>query len=808
MSQRRRPRQGSLIEAHPVGCCEVTVFERLEDRLLLSHGGLWTITGDHDKANLNDTIVVDRDPDDPSMLRATVNGKVVATRPERCLRRIFINAGRGDDTIRVDTSGGKRLIPVTAHGGRGNDTLIGGPEADDFYGDAGGDTLRGGGGRDLLCGGPGKDYIYAEANVDRPATDRSDILVQDDDANPIKPLGTDEALRDWLIKTAVAQWGGLFGTTVRWWWPWWKGGGGGPIVYAMDGSMPFLAALPEAGTGAPSHSGTNNQVAGVEEGDIAKTDGNYIYLLRGQEVVIASSWPAEDAHVESRQAIEGSPLALYLYDDPVSGEARLTVLSEIYDSGPVIPMMGYAAPLSTADAGVSLMPWRWHWDPRIKVTMLDVTDRSQPAVAGETYLDGWLAGSRAVGDRVILVVQNDSPLPEPQILEDPDNPYMYRYESQDDYVTRLETADLDKLLPSYSTKVQGAGGEETVEGALAEAPSMYIPAHPSGNALVSVAVFDVDDGAGPVSTTSTFGLGGTVYASTDSLYMASTSWQPATRRWHWSPTTFIYKFDLTKDGVPLAATGSVAGSVLDQYSMDEYDGNFRIATTDSGDGLSSNVFVLGQQGADLNIVGSITGLALGEQIRSVRFMQDRGFVVTFRQVDPLFALDLSGPANPRVAGELKIPGYSSYLHPMDSTHLIGFGRDADPGTGRVQGLQLSLFDVSDLSRPTLVDKYVLTDGAWSGFSAAEWDPHAFSYFPDYGVLALPVADTWWGYDVGLQVFHVDAADGFTRMGEVKHDTPVERTFQIGDCLFSISSDAIKANSIADPAEEVASVDLK
>jgi len=791
-------------------CCGVTVFERLEDRLLLSHAGVWFILGDKDPSNLNDTIVVDRDPDNPFMLRAMVNGKVVSTRADRLIARIYIRGGRGDDSITVDTSGGTRPIRVTARGGTGNDTLIGGPEVDNFYGDAGDDTLRGGGGKDFLVGGLGKDTIYAEPGVSRLSTDKRDRLVQDDGANPIKPLGTDDALRNWLIRTGVTQFGCLFGTTVHWWWPWYKGGGGGPIFYAMDGGLAEPATVMTNGVAEPSHSGTNNQVAGVEEGDIAKTDGNYIYVLHDQEVVIVNSWPADEAHVSSRQTIEGYPLALYLYDDPVGGNDRLTVISQVYDSQPMIyydaPMLREGVGVAAGVAGVSFMPWRWHWDPKIKVTVLDVTDREKPAVTEETYLDGWLVDSRAIEDRVYLVMQNDSPLPEPQLTEDPNNPGTYVYESQDDYIARMQAADLDTLLPSYTTKVTGDDGQETFEGALAEAESMYIPAKPSGTALVSVAVFDVDGGVGPVSTTSTFGLGGQVYASSDGLYIAASSWQQTVGRWNWSPTTFIYKFDLTKDGVPLAATGSVAGSVLNQYSMDEYDGTFRIATTDSADGLSSNVFILGQQDADLNIVGQVTGLGAGEQIRSVRFMQDRAFVVTFRQVDPLFALDLKNPAKPFVAGELKIPGYSSYLHPMDSTHLIGFGRDADL-TGRVQGLQLSLFDVSDLSNPTLVDKCVLTDGSWSGFSAAEWDPHAFSYFADYGVLALPVAETWWGYDVGLQVFHVDATDGFTWMGEISHDTPVQRTFQIGDYIFSISSETIKANSITDPADEVAVVDL-
>jgi len=791
---------------------KLTMFERLEDRLFLAYGGaLWAIFGDKNKANYNDTIIVDRDPDDPSILRATVNGTVIGTRPESRVRMIYINGRRGDDTITVDIAGGKRLMTCNITGGPGNDTLTGGPELDYIYGGTGNDTLRGGGGRDFLVGGLGKDYVYAEPGVSRIYGEKKDVLVQDVGANPLQPIATDDALRDWLIEAALNRWGNLLGTTQHWWYrrggPWyWKGGDGGRVFATMtDGSM---GPVELNGNGSPSsYTGTNNQVAGVDEADFVKTDGDYIYLLRDQKMIIADSWPADKLHIEGSADIEGSPIALYVYGNHV------TVLSQVNDyqwmpwiGPPEIMIM----PLRTglvADMAIG-MPWCYgRYDPKIKVTVFDVSDRSAPAVEEETTVDGSLVDSRAIGDRVLLVMQNDTPIPEPLTTQDPDDPGTYTYETKEAYLERLQTADLATLLPSYTTKI--AGVDDATEGALVEAQSLYLPAKPSGENLVSVVTFDVDGGVGPISTTSAFGVGGTVYASADSLYIASASWYAPKRGWSWSPTTFIYKFDLAEDGVPLVATGSVAGNIVNQYSMDEYGGDFRIATTDSATGLSSNVFVLEEAGADLSIVGSVTGLALGEQIRSVRFMGNRGFVVTFRQVDPLFALDLRDPTNPHVAGELKIPGYSSYLHPVDDSHLIGFGRYADPDTGRVQGLQLSLFDVSNLKNPTQMFTYVFSTEAWGGYSEAEWDPHAFSYFADYGVLAIPVQQGWCGFgDTGLQVFKVDLADGFTPLGEIQHDTPVRRSFQIGNYLFSISSNTIKANAIADPAQQVAALDLK
>lgn len=800
-----------------------TTFERLEDRLFLAYGGtLWAIFGDKNKADYNDTIVVDRDPDDPSLLRATVNGTIVGTRAESRVSMIYVNGGRGDDAITVDIAGGKRLMTCNITGGPGNDTLTGGPELDYIYGGTGNDTLRGGGGKDLFIGGLGKDYLYAEPGVSRIYGEKKDVMVQDEGANPLQPIGTDDALRDWLIKTALNRWGDVLGTTQHWWWWWWgrgiyKGGdGGSPIVFmtaANGGVTPMVDVATNSSGSDPSYTGTNNQVAGVDEADFVKTDGNYIYVLRDQKLVIADSWPAEAMHVAGSADIEGSPLAVYVYGDHV------TVLSQIYDDqvSPVIvpPLIipfdtvGLRTTGLAANASFCMPRWWQPSQPKVKVTEFDVSDRTTPTVTEETTLDGWLTSSRMIGDRVLLVMQNDSPIPEPVMTADPNDPGTYTYETKEAYLERLQAADLATLLPSYTTKI--AGVDDAVEGALVEAQSLYLPAKPSGESLISVVGFDVDDGIGPVSTTSAFGVGGTVYASADSLYLASTSWVTPLRGWwqSWAPTTFVYKFDLTQDGVPLVATGTVAGDIVSQYSMDEYGGDLRIATTDSSTGLSSNVFVLAESDADLNIVGSVTGLALGERIRSVRFMGERGFVVTFRQVDPLFSLDLSDPTDPFVAGELKIPGYSSFLQPMDDNHLIGFGRYADPATGRTQGLQLSLFDVSNLKNPTQMFTYVFSTEPWGGYSEAEWDPHAFSYFADYGIVALPVQQGWWGdCDTGLQVFKVDLTKGFKSLGEIQHDTPVRRSFEIGDCIFSISSDTIKANSITDPAlVEVAALDL-
>ena len=222
---------------------------------------------------------------------------------------------------------------------------------------------------------------------------------------------------------------------------------------------------------------------------------------------------------------------------------------------------------------------------------------------------------------------------------------------------------------------------------------------------------------------------------------------------------------------------------------------------------------LGEDGDELEIVGSVEKLAPGERIFSARFVGETGYVVTFRQVDPLFSIDLSNPTKPVVEGELKIPGFSEYMQPIDENHLLAIGRDADPRTGRSRGLQISLFDVTDINDPKLEDRYTF-EGEWGTYSAAEHDHHAFGYYPEYNTLAIPVTSSgrgsWiqeeWGgrfwvpaqYSEALQVFSVDTEEGFEFLGAVEHPSQVQRSLRVDDALYSVSYDTVKVNSITEP----------
>ncbi|HSH59494.1 MAG TPA: beta-propeller domain-containing protein, partial [Acidimicrobiales bacterium] len=272
--------------------------------------------------------------------------------------------------------------------------------------------------------------------------------------------------------------------------------------------------------------------------------------------------------------------------------------------------------------------------------------------------------------------------------------------------------------------------------------------------MVSVLSVDAEDPRpGPAATV--LGAGELVYASAKNLYVTTTRWtgpvpledgsDNARTRPGIVPgegTTDIHKFAITdKVRTQYLASGRVPGRVLNQFSMSELSGDLRVATTSDGTsqgrdetGASeSRVSVLRQEGEALNTVGSVDGLGKGERIYAVRFLGDRGYVVTFRQTDPLYVIDLADPTRPAVKGELKIPGYSAYLHPVGEHRLIGVGQEATE-QGRPVGTQVSLFDVSDPGSPERLAQAVLP----RSHSEAEFDHHAFLYWPSTGLTLLPV----------------------------------------------------------------------
>lgn len=819
--------------------------EELEPRLVPRAGLLtsaWTIIGDRAR-NPDDTIVINRVPGRVALLQATVNGKVVGTRSISSLRAITVQGGAGNDAITIHPNANlPASISVKLVGGAGNDTLTGGNGAETIDGGDGADTIAGGGGKDNISGGSGEDNInagtgddyvnggagddtivgdagndriiagsgedtidggvgndyidggtgddalhgglgkdtifsglgsddiFGHDTADRFLTDIEDAILAPN-ANPIRPQSGLDWVRDWVVDRAISQWGPSLGQRVP---QWWGGGVMPPYFLRQDGVVQALAST-SASQAQADASGTNNQENGVAEADLFQTDGDYIYAIRQGMLQIIDARDPQNLSVSGSVAIDGWTSGFYLTGD------RLVVVSSSWaDAGE-----------AQGAARMSIMPGWFRGSPRTVVTTFDISDKSNPTVAHQASMDGNLNDSRMVDGRLYVVIGNTLDIPQPLIVRTPRGDF---YEGLGAYISRVR-ADFMKFLPEYTA--------DGVTASVVEGRDILAPRWSKNSQLLSIAVFDPSGEAGaPVGLTTTVGTTGTVYASIESLYVASTDWCSP---W-WGDgglTTQIYKFGLEGDEAPLEGFGTVDGYVLNQFAMDEEAGYFRIATTSGWGADSTNsIFVMADTGDSIEVVGAIANLGLTERIYSVRFEGDHGYVVTFRQVDPFYTLDLSNPLDPRVVGELKLPGYSSYLQEIGPGLVIGLGRDADED-GRVNGLKLTVFDTSDMANPRELSSTSLTTGSMYEWSAAEGDHHAVSWFPAQGILAVPVAtyDANWNGSNFVKVLRISST-GIESLGEVAHDSSVLRTLRINDLLFSMSENSILVNRLDNPSEQV------
>lgn len=477
----------------------------------------------------------------------------------------------------------------------------------------------------------------------------------------------------------------------------------------------------EAGAGGPAFSGTNLQEADVDESDVLKTDGAHCYIARGSTIRIVRVADPGDMTEVGRVELERPVHEMYLRGD------RLLVLSQ--QAAPYCPV-GAAVPL--ADAVL--------WPPYYPSAMLtlyevSVADPANPVVGATVELDGTLVSSRLTHGRLILVLAIRPELPSD--------------------LQELAALTIEQVLPDM--RVDG----ETRD--LVPWTEWLHPTRPGGYETTAVVTLNADDLSETVASAAVMAGASTIYASGESLYVTDAAYdaQGDVRQ-----TTAIHKFTFDENGAPLyTASGTVPGRLLNQFSLGEHAGYLRVATHvwpnaaafgepagvvfDRGDSAASPggaaqdiepaavpsnaVFVLGEEQGALTVVGEITGIAPNEQLFAARFLGDRGFLVTFRVIDPLFALDLSDPANPVVRGELKIPGVSDYLHPWGERYLIGVGRTFDGGAN----VQLSLFDVGDLDQPQVVEQITIGAGSWS-WSEVSQTHKAFAFLPDQDLLAIPV----------------------------------------------------------------------
>ncbi len=462
---------------------------------------------------------------------------------------------------------------------------------------------------------------------------------------------------------------------------------------------------------------TTEQEEGVQESDIIKNDGQYIYVLADSTLRIVQADPGEALQELSSTALEGYGRDLYLLEDRV---VALTLQSGIYRGG-AMPMVAQES-----------LPAPVFEPPRVQVTVIDVSDRSNPTIQSTSWFEGTLSSSRMIGADLHLVLVNYPDFFEPVIA--------YR-----EGETAVAEVDADDILPDYEVAEDGS---DPVSGNTVDWPDFYYPIDADGYGMTTVISLNINDPTA-FGSVGVVAYPGNIYASTEALYLTDSNYDffGSVRQ-----TSDIYKFAFNDAGPELVAVGVVPGRILNQYSMSEYQGYLRVATTVDRSGMfgeepsTNNVYVLAQEADELAIVGRAENLAPTEQIYSARFSGPRGYLVTFEQIDPLFTLDLSDPANPQVVGELKVPGYSTFIIEMGENHLLTVGRNTVMNGSFVfeQGIQLSIFDISDLANPQLAfTEQIGNPDAWS---EALYNPKALTYFAAQDLLALPVEI--WEYAYG------------------------------------------------------------
>jgi len=508
----------------------------------------------------------------------------------------------------------------------------------------------------------------------------------------------------------------------------------------------------------PEYSTTNIQVAGVDEADIVKTDGEYLYVVSGSKIYILRAYPPEQAEILSKITLnETYSLEIYVNGD------RLAVLGNHYQ---YYYLLTIPERIST-----DIIPYVNAEESFIKV--YDISDRENPVLKRTISLNGTISGSRMIGNYVYTVFNQPATIPS---------------SNETDF-----EVNLPKIVANCTV----------IEVQPSEISYVDIPNF-SYYFTTIMAVNVQDDAQEPTYEPILTGVTSSMYVSLENVYLVV----PNTNLWilnvegEANEETLIYRIKLNEDEIVLEADGSVPGYVLNQFSMDEYNGFFRIATTKwTSIGSENDLYVLDM---DINIVGELEGLAPEERIYSARFINDRCYLVTFRQIDPFFVIDLGNPTEPKVLGFLEIPGFSGYLHPYDENNIIGVGMEE----GKVK---LSLFDVTNVNAPIEKARFVV-QGGWSN-TPVLYDHKTFLFDRSKQLLALPVSISWFdvisneykGFWQGAYVFNLSLEQGFVLKGNITHQSDaqfesnieVKRILYIENVLYTVSDEKIKMNELED-----------
>lgn len=495
----------------------------------------------------------------------------------------------------------------------------------------------------------------------------------------------------------------------------------------MNAGYNNLPGFPEFATedrqaAAPDFTGTNNQISGVDEADIVKTDGFYIYQLTNNRLRIIRAFPLEDAGLIVEKTFEENAYyyQMFLQDDylVLLGNRWETYQPEEPEEDQK-PDTDDGEPKSSAPIdGRSMIWWGKSYQ---RIVVYDISDRTDIKKVKSLEVEGYGLTARKIDNKIVLVTNKGG--------------YWGMYRG---FVEDNSTSDvnLEDVLPSYSIDDEKAK--------LVDATSVKVIGIPDSTDMTTITTLTLDDGFKTEMEVIMAGAA-TVMATREHLYIAHQKWpqyNEMTGVYDGSVVTEIYKLNI-ENGVKLLSSGKVDGYLINQFAMDEHDGKLRVATTtqkykqNQEWETENHVFVLD---ANMKEVGHLGKIAVGESIYSVRFLGERVYMVTFEQVDPFFVIDLSSN-QPKILGELKIPGFSNYLHPIEGNLVFGIGKDVKvEADGRLitGALKISLFDVADELNPKEVKNLMI--GSEYTYSEALYDHKAILYVKSKNLLAFTIND--------------------------------------------------------------------
>jgi uncharacterized secreted protein with C-terminal beta-propeller domain len=660
-------------------------------------------------------------------------------------------------------------------------------------------------------------------------------------AGDLKKFNSVDEIKDYIKENAQKAQDSSFDTTV------------GTVRFA-EGTVPAPAmatqgaAKSSADVGgistATDYSQTNVQVAGVDEPDFVKNDGRYIYIISGNSLVIVDAYPAQSAKIISETKITDNVKEIFVAGD------RLVLFSTGTADTPVRPVEERVGTMEK----VAIMPPYYRTSPVTYATIYDISDRKSPDVRREYSIDGDYVDARMIRGTVYMLTReyvypNDDIVvptvresnrvvakPDVYYFDNPEREYVFSTVTALDVASGAEKDAKTFLIGSGNILYVSQNAMyvsyqkwHNVYRTMVDGPAIAVSAEkvsaPSGSAA-SVPILWED-----------FNRLSEQQKQDVIADMKSGEQEAIRKREVDQTTTVIHKIAINNANIAYVARGEVSGYLKNQFAMDEYAGNLRVATTSDvwtsrGQYEYNNVFVLDE---GMKTIGSLTHIAEQEKIYATRFIGDRLYMVTFKRIDPFFVIDLSSPEHPKILGKLKIPGYSDYLHPYDRTHIIGIGKETatnDWGGVSTRGLKLALFDVSDVEHPKQIDKVEIGDSGTD--SAVLYDHKAFLFdkgknllvIPVRQVTSVPVIQKPGYYDnqqriwYGAYVFGVTPDTGFVLRGTVEHGSAdggyywygssaneVKRSLYIENDLYTISSTKIIASDLANISTTIKTIGL-